>query len=410
MPLNNQNNRDWVNDPIVTLAGKWHEVPTSMHDRGSTWSLLNMDDRKLLAWWEEQRRSLRGARGDNVILWNFELYRDFVRGRKIIEVGPGIGIQGIFFLETGASVTFVDVAPSNLQLIQRICGLKDLTRAQFLPLRSFDDISTLADDYDAVFAGGSLHHAPAEITKPEFQALASRLKPGGRFIFASYPKSRWESDGCPPFDQWGKMTDGEGTPWAEWYDTNKLLKQLYPYRFHSLMYIEYQDGDMNWIDVTRTDGNSEFDDEPIPADARLLKGAVDLSKLTTQPQWLNSSVTLDGTSAIVSAGGARWSYAAEVTVNSRDLPKSEGWLVVSATPRSGVVGIGGVAKDGSTFLAEQYFRMDSRPTSGRKLTIRIASLSDLEKVIVRNAAPAGSSSIAIHSLDIFVKKDATEDA
>src|SRR5204863_8668169 len=101
----------------------------------------------------------------------------------------------------------------------------------FLHLTDFRDHFKLDSDYDCVLASGSLHHTPSEIAKPEFEALASRHKIGGRFLALTYPKIRWEREGSLPFSEWGKATDGDTTPWAEWYDEAKILVQLSPYRF-----------------------------------------------------------------------------------------------------------------------------------------------------------------------------------
>src|SRR5260370_943261 len=86
--------------------------------------------------------------------------------------------------------------------------------------------SGLSGDIDAVWANGSLHHIPFDEAREECAAILDRLKPGGRWIELAYPRERWVREGSPPFDQWGRLTDGERTPWAEWYDIEKLKLQL----------------------------------------------------------------------------------------------------------------------------------------------------------------------------------------
>jgi len=147
-------------------------------------------------------------------------------------------------------MTFADVVPSNIDLIRRICQLKRI-EANFLEIKQFDDPTSLSADFDAVFAIGSLHHAPANILKPEFEALASRLKIGGRFIALTYPKERWLAEGARPFEEFGKGTDGENTPWAEWYDLDKMLGQLAPFQFETLMSFNYGNDAFNWFDLRK---------------------------------------------------------------------------------------------------------------------------------------------------------------
>ena len=388
-----ENNPAWSTDPIAPLATKWHEVPISMHERGSTRNLLSLSNSELLEWWNAKRRAFDVSHGLLVTTWCWIVYRDFVRNRKIIEVGPGLGMQGIFFLECGAEVTFVDVAQSNLKLIQRLCDLKGHGNAKFLHLKSFDVINSLDTDYDAVFAGGSLHHAPAGATKPEFEALASRLKPDGRFIMAAYPKSRWEADGSPPFDQWGKITDGEATPWAEWYDARKLLQQLAPYRFHLLMYLEYQSGDMNWIDVVRTDGNPDFAEAKLPSAAKRIDNAVNSAMLITEPQWADASTNQRGPDVVVSTGVQRWSYAARASVATDSLPaglrlacciryntKKVPWEIgaVAATAASRLLASGNSV--GNSIIR--------RKVKMHKL-IPVPDLSQIASVVIRNTSPSG---------------------
>ncbi len=240
-----------VNNPstwIRRLAEKWHEIPTTPMGRGSSIEQLRLPDAEFLSWWDGLEREILSQ---HEVYWVVEVYRDFVRGKKLIEVGPGTGIIGVQFLREGAQITFMDVAESNLKLVERVCRLKGIEGASFLQIREFSDPLKVSDDYDAVFARGSLHHTPANVAKPEFEALASRIKIGGRFLALTYPKERWAMQGSKPFSEWGKSTDGEATPWAEWYDTEKLLTQLSPYRFRTLMAFNLHDNIFNWFDLQR---------------------------------------------------------------------------------------------------------------------------------------------------------------
>jgi len=241
--LGRSDQKDWVKE----LTAKWHEIPTSALGRGSSRAAARLSDSELLACWNKLQAEMLGSLAYR---WMVEVYRDFVRGKKILEVGPGSGIIGITFAEAGAAMTFADVVPDNLELIRRVTALKSLP-SSFLRIEKFSDPAKLADDYDAIFAIGSLHHAPSEVLKPEFDALASRLKTGGRFIALTYPKERWIAEGSKPFSEFGKGTDGEATPWAEWYDLDKMLAQLAPHEFEPLMYFNYGNDAFNWFDLRK---------------------------------------------------------------------------------------------------------------------------------------------------------------
>jgi hypothetical protein len=45
------------------------------------------------------------------------------------------------------------------------------------------------------------------------------------------------------------MTDGETTPWAEWYDLDKVLTLLEPYEFNVVVAFEFYNGDFIWFDL-----------------------------------------------------------------------------------------------------------------------------------------------------------------
>ena len=47
---------------------------------------------------------------------------------------------------------------------------------------------------------------------------------------------------------WGEKTDG-GAPWMEWYDLEKLLRRLEPYRFDTVLAFNFHDDDFNWFDL-----------------------------------------------------------------------------------------------------------------------------------------------------------------
>lgn len=391
----------WRDNPFSLLAQKWHEVPTTHEDRFSTKNLLMLGDDELLAAWNQRAAQVRGAKGIHVGDWEVYVYADLFKGRKVIEVGPGLGVLGISFLERGAKMTFVDVVESNLKMIERVCRIKNLENAKFLHLKQFDDLQQLDSDYDAVFAHGSLHHAPADVIKPEFTALASRLKVGGRFIMLAYPKSRWQNEGSLDFSQWGKSTDGEATPWAEWYDVPKLLKQLLPYRFHVLMAFDnIANGDMNWFDLVRTDGDPLFD-ETRPQHCEPLSGVVQVGSLASLPTWTGSSVTRSGDGVTVQTGPARWSYAAKVQI-AGSLPAGPGWLSVDLQVDRGIVGVGAMEKEGEQHLCERQFGDGTTfPWLTMPVFIRIPDLSRAKIVMVRNAAVDGASKVLIRSINLM---------
>jgi len=235
--------------PFETLREKWTEVPTDFV-RVRVSQLLQLEDRELLRVWEQMREAALtgeqfGRRG-----WYHMLYEPLLRGARLIDLGSGLGMDGLSFAAGAESVTFVDVASENLALLKRIAGLKRLNNVSFILVEHFESLRSLGSVYDVILASGSLHNAPQHVIKREVAELAPRLKIGGRWLQLAYPKERWERDGRPAFSKWGEYTDGKA-PWVEWYDLPKLLSMFEPLRFEPLMAFTYRDYEFNWFDLVR---------------------------------------------------------------------------------------------------------------------------------------------------------------
>lgn len=238
--------------PCETLRRKWGTVPAGGGKRQSTQRLLVMDDDELLSTWQAIRTHdtdgpLYSHRG-----WYHDLYRDVLRGKRVADIGSGMGLDGITFAQAGAHMTFVDLVPDNLQLIERLCGLLGVKSAEFFLLDDLASLRNLRGSFDVIWAQGSLHHAPQHIIREEVHMLLEHLPVGGRWIQLAYPKRRWEREGRLPFEQWGEITDGPGTPWAEWYDVEKLLDVLSPAQFEVVLNLDIRSGEFVWFDLVRS--------------------------------------------------------------------------------------------------------------------------------------------------------------
>jgi len=238
-------------NPFAILRKKWNEVPGAVDNRYRTNELVNLSDSELSEFWLETRRRDTTDERFCVRGWYHELYKDVLRGKRVLDVGSGMGLDGITFAQHKAKVTFIDIVKSNLYIISRLCSLMGVENADFLYLRDLKSFETLGNDYDAIWAQGSLINAPFKFIRSEAQQLLKHLKIGGRWIELAYPKIRWEREGSLPFDQWGEKTDGPGTPWMEWYDLEKLKKRLEPAKFDVVLYLEFHNSDFNWFDLIR---------------------------------------------------------------------------------------------------------------------------------------------------------------
>jgi hypothetical protein len=232
-------------DVLAAHREKWREVPGGDDTDARRYSsdLLKLSDTELLSFWEV----MAANRASGVIGWIGPLYRDFVAGRRVLELGSGLGLDGLRFAGQGADWTFADIAADNLAMIERIARLKGLKVTTHLigPDLSFDK---LEGQFDAVLACGSVHHVPFEIARQECLNVLKKLKVGGRWLELVYPKERWIKEGSPAFDKWAKMTDGDRTPWAEWYDADKIRQRLAPAELRTILDFAFSSDNYRWLD------------------------------------------------------------------------------------------------------------------------------------------------------------------
>jgi hypothetical protein len=233
---------------LARYREKWREAPrgSDMDGRIFSTDLLALGDAELQTAWQ----AMAARRYAGEIGWLGPLYADFLRGKQVLELGSGLGFDGLRFAEAGASWTFADIVPDNLAVIRRIAGLKGLAdRVRFHLIGDDLSFEGLSQDYDAIWAFGSIHHVPFEMARREALAALGHLKPGGRWMELVYPRERWLREGAPPFEQWGKLTDGERTPWAEWHDIEKVRRRLFPAPLRTVLDFEFCAQNYHWLDL-----------------------------------------------------------------------------------------------------------------------------------------------------------------
>ena len=235
---------------LQVLRGKWGEVPLSEQARARSESLLDLSDEALLRTWAEGLLDSSTGKAFDVRGWYQVLYKDVFRGKKVMDVGSGLGFDSITYAEAGAQMTCVDIVESNLAVIKRLCKIKGLTNIRFCYFKDLTALDELPTDYDAIYCQGSLINAPVEVTRIEAQALLKHLPVGGRWIELAYPKKRWVRDGRMPFTKWGRKTDG-GAPWMEWHDLDKIRAFLAPAQFEVVFTLDFHHSDFNWFDLIR---------------------------------------------------------------------------------------------------------------------------------------------------------------
>jgi 2-polyprenyl-3-methyl-5-hydroxy-6-metoxy-1,4-benzoquinol methylase len=114
------------------------------------------------------------------------------RGKRVLEVGCGIGTDSINFARAGAQLTAVDLSPKSLRVAEtraEVMGVDD--RIRFAQANAEELATTLAgESFDLVYSFGVVHHTP----RPN-RALAQMRKlvaPGGTLKLMVYHRRSWK--------------------------------------------------------------------------------------------------------------------------------------------------------------------------------------------------------------------------
>lgn len=106
-------------------------------------------------------------------------------GKKVLEVGCGIGTAAQSFIEAGALYTGIDISPKSIELAKKRLGDGG-------DVKVADAQTDLVDEgvYDLVYSFGVLHHIP-NLSKA-LENIRRSLKPGGVFKLMMYAENSWK--------------------------------------------------------------------------------------------------------------------------------------------------------------------------------------------------------------------------
>jgi hypothetical protein len=235
-----------------------------------------------------------------------------------------------------------------------------------------------------------IDHVPFDFARAECMQILPHLKPQGRWIELCYPRQRWIREGRLPFSEWGKVTDGERTPWMEWYDLAKLQRRLFPVPLQTILDFNLHNHSFNWFDLLLA-GDQPFDPmrpvfdvDVFPADG--LASGHDNAELAYRDNALE-----------VATPEAMWSYAVSfdlAVTMGRAAERIEGVdyrLTVEVDLEVGVgnIGLFVVGDDlGVPLCAESIIAASADRAT---ITITVPPQAPARRLIVRNAAATGRS-------------------
>ncbi len=121
--------------------------------------------------------------------WHIPEAADFAGagGRKVLEIGCGLGTDGAQFAEAGADYTGVDLTEAAVELARKrfeFSGLSGKFRTADAENLDFAD-----DTFDLVYSHGVLHHTPE--TQQAINEVHRVLRPGGRAVVMLYHRDSY---------------------------------------------------------------------------------------------------------------------------------------------------------------------------------------------------------------------------
>jgi len=113
------------------------------------------------------------------------------KGKKVLEIGCGLGTAGVSFARAGADYTAVELSEESLKLARQRFEVYGLT-GRFYSGNAENLSSVVAVEiYDLVYSFGVIHHAP----HPEkiVDQVKSYLGPASEFRLMLYAKNSWKN-------------------------------------------------------------------------------------------------------------------------------------------------------------------------------------------------------------------------
>ena len=108
------------------------------------------------------------------------------KGKKVLEIGCGIGTDSINFARAGAILTVIELSGTSLELCKKRFEVYNL-KADFYE-GNVEELSTFLplNQYDLIYSWGVIHHTP----RPEkaIKELTKYLNPGGELKLMLYSK------------------------------------------------------------------------------------------------------------------------------------------------------------------------------------------------------------------------------
>ena len=161
-------------DTVQTGNKQWWTAQTMSYD----WKETIAAEKYSSAWFDEiDRRFIFGARlfGHNVTPFDAVIPFAQLAGKRVLEIGCGMGLHTELLVRAGAQVTTIDISPTSVDVTRRRLALKGL-EAQVIEADAVA-AGLPSEAFDFVWSWGVIHHSSK--TGRIVREIDRMLKPGG---------------------------------------------------------------------------------------------------------------------------------------------------------------------------------------------------------------------------------------
>jgi len=125
-----------------------------------------------------------------------------LRGKKLLDIGAGLGESSVYFALQGASVTTVDISPMMVETALELGRKHGVTLEGIVS--GAEDLNLPPAAYDLIYIANTIHHVHDRASL--FEQMYRALKPGG--VFFSYDPLAYN----PVINVYRRMATGVRTP------------------------------------------------------------------------------------------------------------------------------------------------------------------------------------------------------
>jgi len=104
-----------------------------------------------------------------------------LRGKRVLEMGCGLGHIAVLLARSGAKVTAFDISPISVLAASRRACINGVEEGLDLVVAAGEELPFADESFDVVFGKGVLHHLDVSVAAGELYRV---LKPGGKAAFA----------------------------------------------------------------------------------------------------------------------------------------------------------------------------------------------------------------------------------